>query len=1129
MNDKYDFTLLREEAAAADEFHEKTHEHIADILAQFIQREKGGLTIGLEGPWGCGKSTIVNLLANKVQNVKLFLFDAWAHEGDCLRRIFLESLLENLISAIGNGELKGHKLEFESMLKKIDKREKITRARSHKAPTCLGIGLALSLLLTPFGNSLLEFYPKCGWLIVASPIFILLINLAKIIIKKEKILTTSAWSFVQSDSQEVRTMEVSEEEEKSSIEFERCFSQIMEKICSWNPNTRFIFAIDNLDRVAAEDSLRIWSTLQTFFQKRNRSRNLCDSWFEKLWIVVPYDPEGLAKIWQRGETAESLETKSFFDKCFQIRVDVPMPVMSDWEKFAASQIDTACSSWEEKDKNTLLDVLRFTRTNLSDIPTPREIKTYINQVCVLRSCACDEISTSSVAYYVIYRYVKSPTCSTKQIRLNLLEGNFPQESHKHLLPEEHARELAGLVFCVKPGIGQQLLLYPEISEAFKDANGTRLANLEKIHETGFWNVFEAHINNGISWTPEKMTFSLFLAYCSCIQKSTLKKNLKNFILSTESYLKKLFEMTSSFNTAKELVKQKEMFIDFIRFYEQLGKYNTLAKFFERLLHDCDEYFMKENEMSHEFVASLENVLSSFPTNCRSAVELKSLKNEKLLAFSIGLSNIDLMAESISLTKECLESIDSIVPIQDIFSEGMLNAVRLVKASYHGEIAWKEKLLGKCQQWFSGHAVSHTPENFNKILDILLLMADDQTTHSILRKILTSSQFYQLPKPNDYHKAAVLRAAVLRAAVLPHEFYQFPHFNNQVLQNSVREIKNIWTSPQDETTKQIWELARDFNLLPKLWEMGKEPHNLLFGKLIEYAVENDLYDDFSEMKDLIKCLSIYIHFLEECNDSNWKEKTDKFIHFLGKGTSLLEEPIIWQYSKEYGLLLESNQFADTIRKKLSDSVLKIKEDVFGNLIVDDKFQDVLFTIKKQDHAFEMEHEFYMCLKEITDPSSQSYKKFAPNRWQKLVELLIADNQEDLKTDITKNMINHWDRLDENFWSCHKLYLKIDEISCEFLKEKVWDMVRSEPPVPQLHWLAQLLQTKDECGQWKTPGQQTVSIENALESCWRKLHTMEDQRALCTLAGYFNCKLPQDMAVFVASDSDFPVLPTNQTKE
>lgn len=204
-------------------------------------------------------------------------------------------------------------------------------------------------------------------------------------------------------------------------------------------------------------------------------------------------------------------------------------------------------------------------------------------------------------------------------------------------------------------------------------------------------------------------------------------------------------------------------------------------------------------------------------------------------------------------------------------------------------------------------------------------------------------------------------------------------------------------------------------------------------------------------------------------------------------------------------------------------------MFGNLIVDDKFQDVLFTIKKQDHAFEMKHEFYMCLRKIADPSSQSYKKFAPNRWQKLVELLKANNQENLKTDITKNMIDHWDCLDEDFWSCHKLYLKIDEISCEFLEKKVWDMVRSEQPVPQLHWLAQLLQMKDECGQWKTPGQQTVSIENALESCWRKLHTMEEQRALCTLAGYFNCKLPQDMAVFVASDSDFPVLPTNQTKE
>jgi putative protein kinase ArgK-like GTPase of G3E family len=63
----YDFTLLREEAVEADSFEDRTHDKIAETLCKLIKTEKGGVTVGLEGTWGSGKSAVISILHCKAQ------------------------------------------------------------------------------------------------------------------------------------------------------------------------------------------------------------------------------------------------------------------------------------------------------------------------------------------------------------------------------------------------------------------------------------------------------------------------------------------------------------------------------------------------------------------------------------------------------------------------------------------------------------------------------------------------------------------------------------------------------------------------------------------------------------------------------------------------------------------------------------------------------------------------------------------------------------------------------------------------------------------------------------------------------------------------------------------------------
>ena len=95
LPDKCPSHLVPDAPASKDQFN-GPHARVALAMADVIRSERGGQSIGLSGSWGAGKSTVITLLRSALEtdsNFRVWVFDAWAHEKDPLRRTFLETLI----------------------------------------------------------------------------------------------------------------------------------------------------------------------------------------------------------------------------------------------------------------------------------------------------------------------------------------------------------------------------------------------------------------------------------------------------------------------------------------------------------------------------------------------------------------------------------------------------------------------------------------------------------------------------------------------------------------------------------------------------------------------------------------------------------------------------------------------------------------------------------------------------------------------------------------------------------------------------------------------------------------------------------------------------------------------------
>jgi|GEM_PF-4749452 len=344
----------------------------------------------------------------------------------------------------------------------------------------------------------------------------------------------------------------------TSVEFEDIFTQLMEDALN-KENRQLIIALDNLDRVSANDAKAILSALQTFLQ---RSEHHPPEWFKKLYILIPYDKQGLQRLWENG-SSDSVAS-AFIDKTFQLRFEVPPLLLSDWHSYLMSLLIKALPDYDSGEFHATYRVFAVEGARSKMLFTPRELKILVNQIGAINRQWKNTYPLPQVAYYVFLRRrgVDVPN--------KLLEHGFPPDDLITLLGDSVEDNLSALAYNTSVEHARQILLQPLIVTALSERNIKEIRRLQQM--TGFWNIVQnipfRH------WLDGEETKLAYTAYCieqleignsekplvevvikSLQQACSNVTQWDDFTIDTAEGLVSLLRLTSDINLAEQIIKR----------------------------------------------------------------------------------------------------------------------------------------------------------------------------------------------------------------------------------------------------------------------------------------------------------------------------------------------------------------------------------------------------------------------------------------------------------------------------------------------------------------------------------------------------------------------------------------------
>ena len=1031
---KYDYEILNEEVSTEDLFEDKTHEKIALSLSKLVDNEKKGITIGLEGPWGSGKSSIISMLFKniKVNNKKvmLFQFDAWAHEGDFLRKIFLESLIDEI-------SIQLDPLKSSEFLKTLDKKKKkinnqiITKTiERDRSISTRGILFTLSAILVPFGAAILsnidlsivsfpgEIYPALlgGILTCLAPLILALLNIIGILFQRVKfrdILRPEHWAFLQDNDSHTEEKEFSELDERTSVEFEKYFFEILDFIFEEQICNKLLIVIDNLDRIDKNNALSIWSTLQIFLQERGEFEQKRKN-FDNVWIIVPYDSTGIRRLWE-GDEIE----KSFIDKSFQLRIDVPKPIFSSWENYTKLLMEKSIPLWSPEEKKAIIDILHLTRRNITDIPTPREIKNYINQVAYMASLWGEEFSIYSIAYYVAWRELKN--CDTELIRNRLREHKLIKDNttdatdlHNRILPNNIFEELSGLVFGVNSKRGYELLLLPEIIKALDSEDSDALNNLIENNEKGFWAVFDEYI------LTTQIDDSNLFKYSHTLNKSNHdRNNLQNFIKILNQNNLAISVLNDFFKSINyDYYKSYILLVENISFTKKAYAH-TIKKLDDLLKNDKLEETWSDN------IIHICNKLINDTSSIIDDVDIISIdfKPSVFITWSNSIyeNNLYTIAEKIKPSSECINLIFE--DLKSISEFKLYYFPLLYIVDYYSEQDWNIFI----QNIFNYLSRVYNIDNTQAFRIIEKVLINDLQNKLDLTNLKTQWPFFSAL--NAIPETVNSLIAVITGILHHNDMQSFNVPNSYNALDGLNRVKAIWKSEDLQLAEDIIDRIKNYYKIDFVWDLIADTNNVLAFNIICIAASNLSIKQLFSRKTY-KIYELMCLLGKRLSDEQQKDVLKAFKKLNNNYNEILNDIALFEDTKfNYYRISVDYIYNENPDRKVYENIRAVSEENWKiYLDENDYILMIIIEIKKHDSKFYLTTNYYKAICDYSDDIIHASSDILIDLhiWKKLIQLLTPAKMKSYISHVNKYFIENIENMTVDYIEYHTEFIDFNNL-------------------------------------------------------------------------------------------------------
>ena len=313
------------------------NEIYADMLVDIVEdesKDNNVETVALTGPWGAGKSSIINSFRTKLvgkklngKNVRVEVYNAWKYSKDDFRKAFL-------IDAEKNPDKK-KELEKSLYLEVTSSKYTFRNFRIVFGFIAAVLIIAVIGIYILGSNGLAELVQN-------------ILNIAGI-----GIATAAVWMIKAVISEE----QVTYIKEFSTYDFSRKFEEIIKKSEEFN-----IFIIDDLDRCRAEQALDILEITHSYLKNSETSNYV---------FIVPIDQKRLSEHLKNDRKLDNAATEQYFNKIFDIQVDIQNPGRLNLYEMLKKLNEQNNFGFSSFSLSIMADFL---------VNTPRDVKKHLNRI-----------------------------------------------------------------------------------------------------------------------------------------------------------------------------------------------------------------------------------------------------------------------------------------------------------------------------------------------------------------------------------------------------------------------------------------------------------------------------------------------------------------------------------------------------------------------------------------------------------------------------------------------------------------------------------------------------------------------------------------------------------------------------